>query len=332
MLILAIESSCDDMSASVVKDGRVVVSNVVSSQNDIHNKYGGIVPELASRRHIETVVPVVEEALFKAGVKLSDVECIGVTSGPGLVGSILVGLTFAKAAAYVAKKPLIPVDHIKAHALSAFISDKEGAAAPEFPFVSFVVSGGHTTLFLVEDFTKMSVLGETRDDAAGEAFDKAAKLMGLGYPGGVLIDRLARNGDKAAYSFTKPRIKSGALEFSFSGLKTAVLLEVQKASEVNDEFRRNMSASFQEAVVDALLDKAFRAVKETGVKSLSIAGGVACNSRLRERAAELASGVDIGLFIPPPKYCTDNAAMIGHMAYRLYKEGVTAGLELNAEP
>lgn len=346
MLILGIESSCDDMGAAVLKDGSHVLSSVISSQDEIHTLYGGIVPELASRRHIETVIPVVEEALKQASVTLDDIDAIGVTQGPGLVGSILVGLSFAKAVAYATGKPFVGVDHIEAHPVAVFLDDTgEGRAVPEFPYVALVVSGGHTSLVQVDSFTDFKVLGRTRDDAAGEAFDKAAKLLGLGYPGGVLIDRLAKEGDPKAVPFTRPYIKKGNLEFSFSGLKTAVMQRVKAerlrrvtarsddlTAPLTDKFIRDVAASFQEAVVDVLTKKALWALEETGIRDLVIAGGVACNSRLRARLEDTASDNGARFFMPPPKYCSDNAAMIALSAYHRLKAGERGALDMNAYP
>ena len=345
MLVLGIESSCDDTGAAVVEDGSRVLSSVVASQDDIHGDYGGVVPELASRRHIEDIVPVVEEALSRANVKMDDIDAIGVTQGPGLVGSILVGLSFAKSVAYATGKPFVGVNHLEAHPIAAFLADdgedKDVKDAPSFPFVALIVSGGHTSLLSYTTHTNYTVLGQTRDDAAGEAFDKVAKLLGLGYPGGVAIDRLAKEGDVKRYPFKRPIIKKGNLEFSFSGIKTAVRTEVKKAGGALDETAvRDMAASFQEAVVDTLVTKALWALKQTGARSLVAAGGVACNSRLRARLAEVSIGEGKGepekegfhLFIPPPKYCSDNGAMIAAAAYYLLEKGERGDLRMNAEP
>lgn len=334
MLILGIESSCDDTASAIVKDGRTVLSSVVASQDAVHSAYGGVVPELASRRHIEMIIPIVEESLKKAGVTLSDVDAIGVTQGPGLVGSILVGLSFAKAVGYAKKKPFVGVNHISSHALSAFLEDGDKKEVPDFPFVALVVSGGHTALLLVEDYTEFKVLGQTRDDSAGEAFDKVAKLLGLGYPGGVAIDALAKQGDASLVEFKRPIIAKGSLEFSFSGLKTAVLHKV-KAAELNEEMKRHIAAGFQEAIVDVLTEKAMWAVEATGVKNIVCAGGVACNSRLRQRLSETAGKNNVRLFIPPPRYCSDNGAMVALSAYHIIKKkgnGAPGDLGLNADP
>jgi len=355
VLILGIESSCDDTGAAVVRDGRYVLSSIIASQDDIHGKYGGIVPELASRRHIETIIPVVEEALRRAGVTLDEIDAIGVTQGPGLVGSILVGLSFAKAAAYVKGIPFAGVNHLEAHILSAFLYNgdgrdtagrsSEGDAAgrsanvkntdgPSFPFVALIVSGGHTGLFLVRGFTDFATLGQTRDDAAGEAFDKVAKLLGLGYPGGVEIDRLAKQGDAASRKFRRPILARGSLEFSFSGLKTAVLGEVKSlgGERPGAAFVRDVSASFQEAVVDVLVKKAVWALEKTGAGGLVVAGGVACNSRLRQRLRETAGKEGFRLFIPPPLFCSDNGAMIAACAFHRLEKGESGAPDMNADP
>lgn len=343
MLILGIESSCDDTAAAVVMDGRGVLSSVVSSQDSIHLRYGGVVPELASRRHIETIIPVVEEALKGAGAGLSDIEGIAVTEGPGLVGSILVGLSFGKALSFVRRVPFIGVNHIEAHAMSAFLNEEgeggEGGGGggemgqePGFPHISLVVSGGHTTILLVKGFTEFAVLGQTLDDAAGEAFDKTAKLLGLGYPGGVAIDALSKKGDPASVSFTRPYISKGSLDFSFSGLKTAVLNRVRN-TEVRAQARiEDLAAGFQEAVVDVLVNKALWALEKTGVKTLVVGGGVACNSRLRVRLKEAAGKEEIRVIIPPARYCSDNGAMTAALGYHLLKKGLLSPLSLNARP
>ena len=346
MLILGIESSCDDMAAAVVRDGRYILSSVVSSQDAIHKKYGGIVPELASRRHIETVIPVVEEALNQARVTLDEIDAIGVTQGPGLVGSILVGLSFAKSVAYVQDIPFVGVNHIEAHPMAVFLEkiplnppllkgDTGGLShlTPSFPFIALVASGGHTTLFKFKDFGDYEILGQTRDDAAGEAFDKVAKLLGLGYPGGAVIDKLAKTGNVSAIEFTRPYISKDTFDFSFSGIKTAVLSLVRSSEfgvrslQIND-----LSASFQEAVVDVLTDKAVFACKANKVNNLVVSGGVACNSRLRQKLHSKSKDHGIQLFIPEPSLCSDNGAMIAAVAYQLLKKEVRGELDMNAIP
>ncbi len=339
MLILGIESSCDDMGAAVLKDGSHVLSSVISSQDEIHSLYGGIVPELASRRHIETVIPVVDEALQQASVTMSDIDAIGVTQGPGLVGSILVGLSFAKAVAYATGKPFVGVNHIEAHPLAVFLDDAgDGVDTPEFPYVALVVSGGHTSLIQVNSFTDFTVLGKTRDDAAGEAFDKTAKLLGLGYPGGAIIDKLAKEGNPKAIHFKRPIIKKGNLEFSFSGLKTAVMQRVKDecfgdlSTPLEDGFVRDIAASFQETVVDVLTKKALWALEATGLRDIVIAGGVACNSRLRESLSAATGDNGTRFFAAPPKFCSDNAAMIALSAHHHLEAGERGELDMNAYP
>jgi len=337
MLVLGIESSCDDMAAAVVEDGSTLLSSVVSSQDDIHERYGGIVPELASRRHIETVVPVVEEAIRQSGRSLDEIEGIGVTMGPGLLGSLLIGLSFAKALAYDRNIPFVGVNHIVAHPLATLISEagaEAGKDKPDFPFVALVVSGGHTTLFRYENENDCKVLGETRDDAAGEAFDKVAKLLGYSYPGGAVIDRLAKEGRSDGVPFKRPYIAKESLDFSFSGIKTAVLNHIKglKGGGLTEEVIRDIAASFQEAVVDVLVRKAFDAVRQGGVKDLVVAGGVACNSRLRERLRARGKEDGVRVFIPTPRLCSDNGAFIAVAAYHLLKAGRRDDIALDADP
>ncbi|MCB0668991.1 MAG: tRNA (adenosine(37)-N6)-threonylcarbamoyltransferase complex transferase subunit TsaD [Saprospiraceae bacterium] len=308
--ILAIESSCDDTSAAVLKD-RDVLSNVVASQM-VHQKYGGVVPEVASRAHDEIIWTVVEEAIKRAGISQSDLQAIACTRGPGLLGSLLVGYTFAKALAYALHIPLIDVHHMQAHILAHFLDDP----APDFPFLCLTVSGGHTQLVVVRDHFSMEVIGKTLDDAAGEAFDKAGKLMNLPYPAGPQIDRLAKEG-KPVFELARPQIDG--LDFSFSGLKTSFLYFLRDALKEDPNFvTSNLSdlcASLQERIVDILIDKLERAAKETGISQIAIAGGVAANSGLRQRLLLKASQHDWRLFIPKLEYCTDNAAMIGIVGY-----------------
>jgi len=334
MVVLGIESSCDDTAAAIVENARVVLSSVVSSQDNIHARYGGVVPELASRRHIEMIVPVVDEALLKAGVTLDDINAIAVTQGPGLVGSLLIGLSFAKSLSYVKGLPLTGVNHIESHPHAAFLADKgEEKEAPSFPFVALKVSGGHTTLLYFEGYTKYSILGQTRDDSAGEAFDKVAKLLGLGYPGGAVIDSLAKEGDRLSIAFPRPLLGKGNLDFSFSGLKTAVLTRVKAfGGQLAGQALNDIAASFQEAVVDSLVTKGLWAMRATGAKNLVVAGGVASNSRFRAALAEAAEIEGVRLFVPQPKYCTDNAAMVAALGTRQIEAGLVAGPDLNALP
>lgn len=333
MVVLGIESSCDDTAAAIVENGRIVLSSVVSSQDSIHARYGGVVPELASRRHIEMIVPVVDEALLKAGAALDDIDAIAVTQGPGLVGSLLIGLSFAKSLSYVKGLPLTGVNHIESHPHAAFLVDRgEEKEAPSFPFVALIVSGGHTTLLYFEGYTKYRILGQTLDDSAGEAFDKVAKLLGLGYPGGAVIDSLAKEGDRLSIAFPRPLLGKGNLDFSFSGLKTAVLTRVKASGPLAGQALNDIAASFQEAVVDCLVTKGLWAMRATGAKNLVVAGGVASNSRFRAALAEAASTEGIRLFVPQPKYCTDNAAMVAALGTRQIEAGLVAGPDLNALP
>jgi N6-L-threonylcarbamoyladenine synthase len=329
MLILGIDTSCDDTSAAVVQDGRKIISNIVSSQSDIHTRYGGIVPELASRRHIEMIMPVVEEALKQAGVILPDLSAVAVCHGPGLIGSLLVGCSFAKAVCYGKNIPLVGVNHLEGHLLSPFLEEQ----APEFPFISLVVSGGHTSLYLAEDYGRYTVLGKTRDDAAGEAYDKVSKLLGLSYPGGPIIDNLAREGNPKAITFPRAYLPD-TLDFSFSGLKTAVLHHVKglpSDSALNPQPSRlpDIAASFQAAVVDVLVRKTEWAVDKTGFRRVALSGGVSANSGLRQKMKEMGEQKHIELYIPSVSLCTDNAAMIAAAGYHRFLKRELAGLDLN---
>ena len=330
MLVLAIETSCDDTGAAVVKGGREILSNIVSSQISVHQKYGGVVPELASRKHIESIVPVVSEALAEAKVGLGDIEGIAVTNGPGLVGSLLVGLSFAKSISFATGIPLVGINHIEGHLGAIFLEKNR----PRFPFVGLVVSGGHTSLYRVDGFGKLKRLGQTRDDAAGEAFDKVAKLLGLGYPGGPIIDELSRKGDPKAIRFPRPALSKKAFDFSFSGLKTAVVNYVQANPEPSGGYPENrlrdLVASFQEAVVEVLVKKTIQAAQHEDVKRVVLCGGVAANHRLRERMREEAFQEKIKVHVPSPSFCTDNAAMVGVVGYESLKRGVRSPLTINA--
>lgn len=329
VLILAIESSCDETAAAVVKNGREVLSNIISSQIELHKLYGGVVPEIASRKHIEKINQVIEEALKEANVTLSDVDAIGVTYGPGLVGALLVGVAEAKAISYAAKKPLVGVHHIEGHISANFIENKE----LEPPFPCLIVSGGHTHLVLVENYGKYKILGRTRDDAAGEAFDKVARAIGLGYPGGPKIDKLSKEGDAHAIKFPKAHVADCPYDFSFSGLKSAVLNYLNGCKMRGEEIcQADVAASFQKAVVDVLVEHAMMAVKEYGYDKLALAGGVASNTGLREAMKEACKKNHIQLYYPSPILCTDNAAMIGAAAYYEYQNGTRSGLDLNAVP
>lgn len=322
ILCLAIETSCDETSVAIVKNGREVLSNVISTQIDIHKKYGGVVPEIASRNHVENITFVIEEAIQKAGVELNDVDIIGCTYGPGLVGALLVGLSTAKALAYALKKPLVGVHHIEGHIAANYITHKE--LTP--PYLCLVVSGGHSHLVHVEDYTKFEVLGKTRDDAVGEAFDKVSRAIGLGYPGGPIIDKMAKEGNPL---YKLPRTHFENLDFSFSGVKTAVLNLINKEKELNVN---DLCASFEEAVTDVLVENVLKAVKELKVSKIAIAGGVSANSYLRNRMQKVGAMHNLKVYYPELILCTDNAAMIGSAAYYNFLDGKISNLDLNAVP
>ena len=327
--ILAIESSCDETSAAVVVNGREVLSNIIASQIDTHKKYGGVVPEVASRMHIEAINGVVEEALEDANITLDKIDAIGVTYGPGLVGALLVGLQFAKGLSFATKKPLIGVNHIEGHICANYIQHKD--LKP--PFVSLVVSGGHTFIVHVKDYGNYEVIGQTRDDAAGEAYDKVARALGLGYPGGPKIDKLAKEGNPKAIVFPKANFHEETLDFSFSGVKSAVLNYLNKCKMQNIEVNKaDVAASFQYAVIDVLKENVLMTCKKRNVKTIAIAGGVASNSSLRETLIKEASKRGIEVLFPAPILCTDNAAMIGSAAYFNFVNGKINDLNLNAKP
>lgn len=329
VLILAIESSCDETAAAVVKNGREVLSNVINTQIAIHTEYGGVVPEIASRKHIENINPVIRKALEDAGVTLDDIDAIGVTYGPGLVGALLVGVAEAKAIAFAKNKPLVGVHHIEGHISANYVENKE----LEPPFVALVVSGGHTHLVKVNDYGEYEIVGRTRDDAAGEAFDKVARAIGLGYPGGPKIDKLAKEGNSDAIEFPRAHVDDAPYDFSFSGIKSAVLNYINSANIQGKEINRaDVAASFQKAVVDALVSRAVRLAKECGMDKLAIAGGVASNSALRAAIQEECTKNNISFYSPSPVLCTDNAAMIGAAAYYEYIKGIRHGYDLNAIP
>lgn len=329
VLILAIESSCDETAAAVVKNGREVLSNVISSQIALHTLYGGVVPEIASRKHIEKINQVIEEALSQAGVTLKDLDAIGVTYGPGLVGALLVGVAEAKAISYAAKLPLVGVHHIEGHISANYIENKD----LEPPFLCLVVSGGHTHLVKVADYGKYEILGKTRDDAAGEAFDKVARAIGLGYPGGPKIEEASHQGNPEAISFPKARVADNPYDFSFSGVKSAVLNYINGCKMKNLEIvPEDIAASFQKAVVDVLVAHSMHAVEEFGIKKFAIAGGVASNGVLREHMRAACQERGVKFYHPSPIFCTDNAAMIGAAAYYEYLAGTRHGLDLNAIP
>ncbi|AEH46053.1 metalloendopeptidase, glycoprotease family [Thermodesulfatator indicus DSM 15286] len=326
MKILAIETSCDETACAILKDGEKILTNLVASQEELHRRYGGIVPELASRKHMEVILPLTQEALERANLGLEEIDAVCVTNGPGLIGSLVIGVSFAKALAYGRKIPLIACDHINAHILAVFLEKEK----PPFPFVALVVSGGHTALFWVKDYLEFYLLGQTRDDAAGEAFDKVAKLLGLGYPGGRIISRLAEEGNPDLIPLPRPMLDKPGFDFSFSGLKTAVV------NYVNDLKLKGLSvpihdlcAAFEKAVVEVLKEKAVAALLATNCQHLVLAGGVAANKRLRETLKHEAQKRNFKLYLPSPEFCTDNAAMIAVCGYHKYLRGEFASLDLD---
>lgn len=324
MIVLGIESSCDETAAAIVRDGKIC-SNVIASQIEIHSPFGGVVPEIASRKHMEAIYPVIKQALSEADIIIKDVEGIAVTCGPGLIGSLLIGLSTAKSLAFALDIPFVGVNHLEGHIAAAFLSGK----IPDIPFMALVVSGGHTSIYLVKNFDEYQLIGQTRDDAAGEAFDKAAKLLKLGYPGGVVIDRLARSGNPSAVSF--PRAMKDSLEFSFSGLKTSLLTMLKKrGGDFQDSELPDIVASYQEAIVDTLVEKTIKAAQENHIPQIVVCGGVAANSSLRERFARETALKQMELFIPPTILCTDNAAMIAARGEMMLKNGSRSGMDLNA--
>ncbi len=327
--ILAIESSCDETAAAVIKNGREVLSNVISSQIELHKLYGGVVPEIASRKHIEKINQVIEQALADADVTLEEIDAIGVTYGPGLVGALLVGVAEAKAIAYAAKKPLVGVHHIEGHVAANYLEHPD----LEPPYLCLVVSGGHTHLVIVKDYSEFEILGRTRDDAAGEAYDKVARSIGLGYPGGPKIDKLSKEGNPDAIPFPRAKVADAPYDFSFSGLKSAVLNYLNSARMQKQEINTaDVAASFQKAVVDVLVDHTMRAAKDFGIAKIAMAGGVASNGTLRNAMEEACVKQGYKLYRPSPIYCTDNAAMIGAAAYYEYVKGTRDGWDLNAVP
>jgi len=327
--ILAIESSCDETAAAVVKNGRDVLSNVISSQIAIHTLYGGVVPEIASRKHIEKINAVVSEALTEADMKLKDMDAIAVTYGPGLVGALLVGVSEAKAISYASGVPLVGVHHIEGHVCANYIENKE----LEPPFMCLVVSGGHTHIVIVKDYGEYEIIGRTHDDAAGEAYDKVARAIGLGYPGGPKIDKLAKEGNPQAIQFPRAQIEDNPYDFSFSGLKSAVLNYLNKKEMMHEEINRaDVAASFQQSVVDVLVSRTIMAAKQYGFDKVAMAGGVASNSALRQGMKEACEKEGLKLYYPSPIFCTDNGAMIGVAGYYEFMKGVRSDLTLNAMP
>jgi N6-L-threonylcarbamoyladenine synthase len=327
MLILGVETSCDDTAAAVLGDGRTILANVVSSQDQVHGPYGGVVPELASRQHIQNILPMVDSALQQAGARLRDLDGMAVTHGPGLVGSLLVGLSMIKGIAFRWRIPYVGVNHLEAHLLAIHLEHEVS-----FPYIALLVSGGHTLLYRVEDIGKYVHLGGTRDDAAGEAYDKVAKMMGLGYPGGRIIDNLAESGNPKAIRFPRAHIKKGSYEFSFSGIKTSVwhYLKSQREPQWKNHVA-DIAASFQEAVVDMLVKPTFQAAVARGVSRIVLAGGVAANSRLRARMTEEADADGFKVYFPSPKFCADNGAMIALTGYHALKRGRRDDFRLNAD-
>ncbi len=330
MKILGIESSCDETAAAVVEDGRKILSSVVASQIDIHAKYGGVVPEIASRAHTEAICGVVESALNQAELTIKDIDAIAVTNAPGLIGALLTGLSFAKGLAFSSGKPLIPVHHIRGHVAANYLAHED----LEPPFISLVVSGGHTSLMRVNDYTDYKLIGSTRDDAAGEAFDKCARVLGLPYPGGAAMDKLAALGDKHKYKFTAGSVDNAEYDFTFSGLKTAVInlvhTETQRGRIMDDEFRADIAASFTETLYRTITTRLDLLLSREGGCNIVLAGGVAANSHLRQAVAETAGKYGAKLYLPPLKLCGDNAAMIASQGYFEYKKGVLGGTDLNA--
>lgn len=327
--ILAIESSCDETAAAVVRNGREVLSNVISSQIELHTLFGGVVPEIASRKHIEKINQVISCALEEADTKLEDIDAIAVTYGPGLVGALLVGVAEAKALAWASGKPLVGVHHIEGHVSANFIENKD----LEPPFICLIVSGGHTHLVVVKDYGEYEIIGRTRDDAAGEAFDKVARAVGLGYPGGPKVDKAAKGGNPNAYQFPRAKVGENPYDFSFSGLKSAVLNDINRAKMMNEEIVvADLAASFQNAVVESLVSRTIAAAKEYGYDKVAIAGGVASNTALRAGMEAACKKAKINFYHPSPIFCTDNAAMIGAAAYYEFINGSRAGWDLNAIP
>ena len=330
---LAIETSCDETACAVVAEGHVVVENLVASQTDVHREFGGVVPELASRQHLNTLAPLVREAMTRSGLEFSDLGFVAVTAGPGLIGALLVGVSYAKALGYGAGIPVVPVNHITGHIYANFLAGPE----PQYPALCLVASGGHTSLVLFRDHGDMTEVGRTRDDAAGEAFDKVARVLGLPYPGGPALERLARSGNPEAVHLPRAHLEPGSFDFSFSGLKTAVLYMIRGSPQdagrgrgARDAQAADVAAAFQAAVVDMLVDNTVAAARHYGVRQVWLAGGVASNQILRERLGLALGREGLDLHAPPPEFCTDNAAMIGAAGYHAWRRGLRAGLDFTA--
>jgi N6-L-threonylcarbamoyladenine synthase len=325
MLVLGIETSCDETAASVVKNGIDILSNVISSSLKYHKKFGGVVPEIATRHHVENIDKVINRSLYDAGLTIRNIDGFAVTDGPGLMGALLTGISCAKAMSYCLNKPLIAVDHLKAHIYSAIMVRD----APKFPFIGLIISGGHTRLYLVQDFNRFKLLGDTLDDAVGEAYDKVAKILGLGYPGGPVIDSLARKGNPDAMKFTCRAVKD-TLDFSFSGIKTAVLYYVRNQKPVTSNQKADIAASFQKAALRVIVENSIKAIEKYKIKSLIVGGGVSANSMLREIMQRESMYRGFKLYFPPLNLCSDNAAMVAGLAHRLYKKGIEASLDITA--
>ena len=327
MNILAIESSCDETAVAIVKDGRTVLTDCIASQVDLHRIYGGVVPEIASRKHIEAIYDLADNALKETGLARTDIDAVAVTYAPGLIGAVLVGVNFAKSAALALNKPLIPVHHIRGHIAANYLAYPD----LEPPFLCLVVSGGHTMIVNVQDYTKMEILGTTLDDAAGECFDKVARVLGMPYPGGAALDKAAREGDEAKYALPRSKPGKNPYDMSFSGLKTASLNLIHHADQVGEQLDiPSLCAAFSAAVSDTLVPRIAMAIEQTGIKKLAVAGGVAANSRIRKDVVQMAESLGATVYMPPLSLCGDNAAMIGSQAYYEYLAGNIAGMELNA--
>jgi len=323
MIVLGIESSCDETAAAIVQDGRNILSSVVATQIDVHHKYGGVVPELASRMHVEAIIPVVDEAIKKAGITLEDIDAVAATRGPGLIGALLVGFTFAKSFAWARHLPFAGVNHLEAHIYSLFLMDE----TPEFPFIALVVSGGHTNIYHVTSNDNFELMGQTRDDAAGEAFDKVAKMLGLGYPGGPIIERLARTKDPAAITFPRTLLDKGSFDFSFSGLKSSVARYIHDNNIVTPDEKAQIAASFQAAVIDVLSQKLIFAARHKNCRRIGISGGVSANKTFVNKLTQTAALEKIKIFAPLPALCGDNGAMIAARGYTMIQQGQLCHLE-----